>query len=114
MGTDELGNLGICRRQRHAIFSKTTNYNVQHDGQEWIKINFDTGSATPLLVQQVVIPQERNSERITEQTVDVPVPHVTEGIVESEFVAPALAVARKRRTVKSVACLPVLTRRLLQ
>ena len=38
-------------------------------------------------MQQVVIPQESNSERIT---VDVPVPQV---IVESEYVGPPPAVA---------------------
>ena len=57
-------------------------------------------------MQQVVIPQERNSERITEQIVDAPLPQVMGGIVESEYVAPALAVARRRRTVKGVASAP--------
>ena len=41
-------------------------------------------------IQQVVIPQKRNSERITEQTVSVPVPQVMEGIVESELWRPHL------------------------
>ena len=53
-------------------------------------------------MQQVVIPQERNSERITELTVVVPIPQDMKGI-EIEYLAPAPAVARRRRTSKILA-----------
>ena len=49
------------------------------------------------------------SERIMEQTVDAPVREVMEGIVESEYVAPAPAVARRRLAGKSVASVPAVT-----
>ena len=48
-------------------------------------------------IVQVVIPQERNSERIMEHAEDM------EGIVEVDHVAPALAAARRRRTGKYAA-----------
>ena len=60
------------------------------------------------LMQQVNIPQERTFERIMEQTVDVPVPHETKG-TEIVYMAPAPAVARRRRTAKSVAPAPATT-----
>ena len=53
---------------------------------------------------QVAIPQEHTSERIMEQTVDAPFPQAMEGIVESEYVAPAAAM--RRRTGKYVAPAP--------
>ena len=53
-----------------------------------------------------VITQEHNSERIMEQTLDAPFPQAMEGIVEFDNAAPAPAVARKRRTGKSVASAP--------
>ena len=44
-----------------------------------------------------------------EQTVSAPIPQVMEGIVESEYVPPAPAVARRRRAGKSVASAPAVT-----
>ena len=78
-----------CSSQVATCFSSTDlNLNLNHQAE-----------IVHYFLQQVVISQERNYERITEQTVNVPVPQVMEGIVESEYVAPA----RRRRTVKSVA-----------
>ena len=54
------------------------------------------------------MPQERNSERIMEPTVDVPVPHEI-NVTETENVAPAPASARRRRTGKRGAPTPAVT-----
>ena len=68
----------------------------------------DTETQTEENIEQdvQVITQEHNSERIMEQTVDAPFPQAMEGIVEFDNAAPTPAVARKRRTGKSVASAP--------
>ena len=53
----------------------------------------------------VVFPQERITERIMEQTCDAPVPQDVKPL-EIEYVAPALAVTRKRRQIKRAAPAP--------
>ena len=53
----------------------------------------------------VVLPQERITERIMEQTCDAPVPQDVKP-PEIEYVAPAPAVTRKRRQIKRAAPAP--------
>ena len=55
---------------------------------------------------QVVLPQERISQRIMEQTVDTPFPQAMGRTVDSEYLEPGPAAARRWRTGKYGASVP--------
>ena len=104
---DEVGTAsGVLRNQKTATRTGKGEEYVTHYTAKFRKTPFqraDAETQTEEHTVQVVYPQEHNSERIMEQTVDAPVSQATKGTVEFDCVAPALAVARKRRTGKSVA-----------